>query len=166
MKQKTKYLLFFPIIAAITIFIFRPITASTANMDARISDTAYAATVKYGKAYGICPELLQALIETESSGNPNAVNGGCIGLCQIYEKYHYGRMEKLGAWNLYDENSNILLAADYLAELFAEFKDVSLVLDTYNGNNRAGKNYEQGIISDYAGTILKRSAELERLHGK
>lgn len=35
MKQKTKYLLFFPIIAAITIFIFRPITASTADMDAQ-----------------------------------------------------------------------------------------------------------------------------------
>lgn len=46
MKQKTKYLLFFPIIAAITIFIFRPITASTADMDARISDTAYAADRK------------------------------------------------------------------------------------------------------------------------
>lgn len=35
MKQKTKYFLFFSVIAAVTIFIFRPIKASTADMDAK-----------------------------------------------------------------------------------------------------------------------------------
>lgn len=132
----------------------------------QVSDLAYKATVEYGELYGISPEFIQALIETESSGNPNAENGGCKGLCQIYEKYHYDRMERLGAWNLYNERENILVAVDYLAELFEEYQEACLVLDIYNGNSNAKRNYEQGIISDYADGILKRAAELERLHGK
>lgn len=136
------------------------------NEDARMSDTAFAATVEYGGTYEICPELIQALIETESSGNPNAVNGNCKGLCQIYEKYHRGRMDRLGAWDLHDERSNILVAVDYLSELFQEYGDVCLVLDIYNGNSSAEYNHKNGIISDYAESILRRSAELERLHGK
>ena len=131
-----------------------------------ISDAAYNATMEYGEAYGICPELLQALIETESSGNPRAVNGACKGLCQIYEKYHRDRMERLGVCDLYDERENILIAADYLAELIKEYGEMSLVLDIYNGNSTAQQNFDKGIISDYAGAILKRSEELERIHGK
>lgn len=137
-----------------------------ADTDARISNTAYEATVKYGGTYGISPELLQALIETESCGNPKAINGGCKGLCQIYERYHHDRMEKLGVYDIYDEQSNVLIAADYLAELFKEYGDVCLALDIYNGNSNAEYNFEWGIISEYAERILKRSAELERLHGK
>lgn len=138
--------------------------ASDADVD--ISNRVYEATVEYGRKYGISPELLQALIETESSGNADAVNGGCKGLCQIYEKYHYDRMKRLGVYNICDEQSNILIAADYLAELFKEHGDVCLVLDIYNGNSNAEYNFEYGIISEYANRILKRSAELERLHGK
>lgn len=137
-----------------------------ADSDTKISETAYAATVEYGERYGISPELLQALIERESDGDPNVVYGGCMGLCQIYEKYHYDRMEKLGVQDPFDERENILVAADYLAELFQEYEDVSLVLDIYNGNSKAKHNFEYGIVSDYADHILKRSAELERLHGK
>lgn len=137
-----------------------------AGKDTWISDTAYAATIEYGEAYGISPELLQALIEAESSGKPRARNGGCKGLCQIYEKYHYSRMEKLGVWDIYSERGNILVATDYLSELFEEYGEACLVLDIYNGNSNAQYNYERGILSDYANGILERCTELERLHGK
>lgn len=131
-----------------------------------LSETAYLATIEIGEQYGICPEILQALIERESSGNPNAENSGCKGLCQINEKYHKDRMERLGVTDIYDEYGNILVAADYLMELADEYGEISLVLDIYNGNSKAFSNYESGIVSSYAESILERSAELERQHGK
>ena len=75
-------------------------------------------------------------------------------------------MMNLGATDLYCERDNILVAADYLSELFTKYKEPSLVLDIYNGNSNAMRNYDCGVISDYAGDILDRTAELERLHGK
>lgn len=75
-------------------------------------------------------------------------------------------MQKLGVCDLYAEYDNILTAADYLAELFQKYQDTALVLDIYNGNSKAMYNYENGIVSSYAGKILERTAELETLHGK
>lgn len=119
-----------------------------------------------GEMYGICPELLMAIIEAESSGNQYAENGSCKGLMQVSVKWHADRMEKLGVVDIYDEYSNILVATDYLAELRDDYGEVSYVLDIYNGNSKAYYNYENGILSKYAGSVLERSAELERIRGK
>lgn len=70
--------------------------------------------------YHLCPEMVMAIIEHESSGQANASNGNCKGLMQIYEKYHIDRMKKLGVTDSYDPYSNILVGCDYLAELFSE----------------------------------------------
>ena len=75
-------------------------------------------------------------------------------------------MKRLGVTDLYDERGNVKVGADYLQELFREYEDPCLVLDIYNGNSQAFSNYERGIVSDYAGGVLERAAELERLHGK
>jgi soluble lytic murein transglycosylase-like protein len=141
-------------------------TANAQSRDTYISDTAYEACVEYGEEYGICPELLMAIAERESGGNPTAESGGCSGLMQISAKWQKPRIESLGVEDIYDERSNILVATDYLSELFEEYGEVSLVLDKYNGNSKAEYNYNNGIISDYARKILIRSEELERLHGK
>ena len=119
-----------------------------------------------GEQYCIAPELLQAMIERESTGNPDAVNGGCIGLMQIFQKYHLERMERLGVTDLLDPYSNILVGADYISELAERYGDVALTLDVYNGNSKAFYNNNNGIISSYAKWILERSEELEREHGK
>ena len=60
-----------------------------------ISEDAQEACVKYGEEYGICPELLMAMIELESSGRPDAESGGCKGLMQISDRWHKDRMERL-----------------------------------------------------------------------
>ena len=39
--------------------------------------------------YHICPEMVMAIIEHESSGQADVENGGCKGLMQIYEKYRF-----------------------------------------------------------------------------
>lgn len=110
--------------------------------------------------YGIAPELLMAIIETESRGQADAKNGGCYGLMQISKKWHKDRMKRLGVTDIFDERSNILVGADLLAELRDEYHELSLVLDIYHGDSKAFKNYENGIMSDYARKILERSAEL------
>lgn len=68
--------------------------------DTLLSDAAYEYCVQIGEEYGISPELLMAIAETESSGNPEARNGSCKGLMQISETYHGKRMRELGVQNI------------------------------------------------------------------
>lgn len=131
-----------------------------------ISVEAQVACYEYGEMYDICPELLMAMIESESSGNPKAENGDCKGLMQISEKWHTGRMEEIGADDIWSETDNIHIGANYLHELFNRYEDVALVLMVYNGESDAVEKAENGYISDYARKILDRSAELERWKGK
>ena len=114
-----------------------------------------------GEEYGICPELLMALIERESSGHADAQNGSCKGLCQISEKWHKDRMERLGVDDIFDPEGNIRLCADYLCELGAEYQDIAIVLGRFHGESNA-----EIKISNYTTGILERSEELEKAHGK
>ena len=120
-----------------------------------------------GQKYNICPELLEAVIEEESSGNPDAVGqAGEIGLMQVYPEYHWERMGRLEVNYLFEPEGNITVGADYLAELFLEYGDVGTALMVYNGVEDAVWRGEMGYYTDYARRILKRSEQLERLHGK
>lgn len=153
-------------ILSVVIMLSAPLTATAKDNDTYISETAQETCIECGEKYGISPELLMAIAEKESSGNRYVVNGSCKGIMQISERWHEKRMAELGVKDIYDERGNILVATDYLAELFEEYEDVSLVLDVYNGNSKAESNYDNGIISKYSKSILERSAELERIHGK
>lgn len=128
-----------------------------------ISEDAQKACVKYGDEYGICSELLMAIIERESSGRPDAESGGCKGLMQISDRWHKDRMERLEVTDIYDVDGNIHVGADYLTELFEKYEDVGIVLMVYHGEKDAATKTE---LSDYADWILTRSAELERMNGK
>ena len=114
----------------------------------------------------ICPEFVEAIIERESSYNPKAVNGDCIGLMQISERWHKERMAEFGVTDLTDPFDNILVGVDYLRELFEKYEDPGMVLMVYNGDSRAKDLQTTGNLSEYAEWILTRSAELEREHGK
>ena len=142
------------------------LTALSQDNDTYISEEIQGYCVEIGERYGVCPELLMAMIEMESRGNPKAENGGCCGLMQISIKYHSDRMERLGVTDIYDSYGNILVGTDYIMELAEECGDIGYVLDKYNGNSKADYNYENGIVSGYADWILNRSAELEMIHGK
>ena len=114
----------------------------------------------------ICPELVESIIEAESSWNPKAQNGDCIGLMQVSESWHQDRMERLGVTDLTEPYDNILVGVDYLSELFERYEDVGAVLMKWNGDSRLTEYIETGELSEYAEKVLSRSAELERLHGK
>ena len=136
------------------------------NEDTYISEEIVGSCVQIGEEDGLCPEILMALIERESSGDPKATNGSCKGLCQISEKWHRDRMKRLGVTDIYDPEGNIRLAADYLMELADQYEDIGLVLMVYHGEKDAEQKAEEGRISEYATFILERAEQLERLHGK
>lgn len=151
---------------AASLVLSQPVMAKEDIEPTHISVEAQVACYEYGEMYDICPELLMAMIEAESSGNPKAENGDCKGLMQISEKWHTGRMEDIGADDIWSETDNIHIGANYLHELFNRYEDVALVLMVYNGESDAVEKAENGYISDYARKILDRSAELERWKGK
>lgn len=146
------------VLAAVSVLMFASIRVD-AKVDELESWQAYIEVVCEQK--DICPEFVQALIETESSWKADARNGDCVGLMQISEKWHQDRMEKYGVTDLTDPYDNILLGIDYLAELFRHYEDPAMVLMVYNGDSRAWRFWETGEMSEYAVRILDRAAELE-----
>ena len=155
---------FLPIIMSVALC--SPAAAKDKSAGTWISKTAQKACVDYGNEYFICPELLMAIIETESSGDPKAKNGTCTGLMQVSSRWHADRMKRLGVKSLYDERGNVHVGTDYLVELIKKHGDVATALMVYHGESDALSKADVGIISDYASKILERSTELERLHGK
>lgn len=140
---------------------------NAAGADTELPELYQVHCKQIGQEYNICPELLMAIIEQESGGNPDAVGAaGEIGLMQIYPKYHSDRMEELGVYSLYAPKSNILVGADYLAELFEEYGDLGTVLMVYNGVSDAEELGAKGEYTEYAEKIMERSEQLERLHKK
>lgn len=85
---------------------------------------------------------------------------------QVNANAHRDRMQKLGISNIYDKKGNIIVATDYLLELFEKYEDIGTVLMVYNGTKNAVRRGEQGDYTKYARKIVQRSRELEGLHGK
>lgn len=161
---------------AIVVFIASPITVSANSLSYIAPEETDGIPVEIreiaelvGNEFNICPELLEAIAFQESSYKPTVKNGTCCGLMQINTYIHRDRFINAGwsATEWRDPYKNMYVAAEYLAELFAEYEDVALVLYLYNGDSKNLKRYrESGYLSYYVKTILERSAELERLHNK
>lgn len=165
--KKIKMAVIAGVITFVVTFILSYTVSNGVEADTYIDKEYQAYCVEIGEEYCICPELLMAIIEAESSGKPNATNGSCKGLMQVADKWHTERMERLGVTDIYDPYGNILVAADYLFELFEKYGDVGFVLMTYNGDSRADDFAEgKSGLSEYAQKILARSEMLERIHGK
>lgn len=123
---------------------------------------------KYGEAYGITPELLMAMAFYESSYDPEAVGGECLGLLQVNPRWHQNRMARLGVTEegLFTVDGCMAVGADYLAELLAGTDNIAYALMRYNGDSRAEayRRCECGM-SGYAERILKLAGELaEKSH--
>lgn len=121
-----------------------------------------------GHHFNICPELLIAIAERESSLRPDAVNGPCKGLMQINANIHEQAFIDAG-WTSEEWNNpykNMYVAGSYLHELFEKYEDCGIVLGVYHGERNAVENGMSGNLSSYTEGILIRSEELERAYGK
>lgn len=154
------------IVAAILVatLVFQEPIAVPQENDTYLSEEIQQYCNEIGDEYGISPELLMAIIETESRGRADVESGSCKGLMQISVYWHKDRMESLGVADIFDEYSNILVGADLLAELRDIYGDVATVLMAYHGESNVREKAANGEISDYARKILERSEELEEIH--
>lgn len=123
-----------------------------------------------GAQYDISSELLQALVWVESTNKIQAISScNAKGLCQIVEKWHKDRMERLGVSDIYEPYGNVLVCADFINELRQKpyGSDVAFVLMAYNmGTSRAIELYEAGTISQYATDVMNKAEELEIKYGR
>ena len=137
--------------------------------DPDIPDEIEAAAEAAGEAYGFEPEFLEAIAFYESTYNTQAVNGGCYGLMQVSTYWHADRMERLGVTEsqIWEAGPNMMVAADYLRELFGRHSDPYWVLMTYNGDSNADAYLEgKAGPSEYARLVQELTFELRNKHGK
>ena len=123
------------------IALLNPLTARAESVPQEYREAAEAA----GEAYGICPELLEAISYEESrfTNDAESPDGKYVGSMQISPSIHGERMERLGISDLKDPKGAMLVAADYLAELFEENEDVGAVLMHYGGSGKRIPQYER-----------------------
>lgn len=135
-------------------------------VDGFITEDSLASICKYvGAMYDIDPKILQAIAWIESRYKVNAVSkSNAKGICQIMEKWHKQRIDRLGVTDIYDPYSSVLLCADLISELsYNKYgDDIRFVLMAYNmGVSGATKSYEAGDISSYATNVMTKFYELE-----
>ncbi len=89
--------------------------------------------------YGLEFALIKAIVQVESSFNPNAVsNAGAIGLMQIMPENH----NALCLRDPYDPRANIMAGTRYLKSLLNRFDDdIRLSLAAYNAGPAAVERY-------------------------
>lgn len=118
--------------------------------------------IDLAERYGLSPELVFAVIGTESNYKPNCTgdNGNSIGLMQIQPRWHQSRMDKLGVTDLSDPYQNIAVGVDLLAEEVHK-GGVTWGLTAYNaGEAHADFMSQTGQVSEYAETVLKLAVEI------
>lgn len=146
-------------IALMLMAILNPMQAQA--KETYISDDYALICTELGEQYDICPQILIAIIEKESSGKADAVSadGKCIGLCQINKKL-WGKDN-----DLTDPGTNIRIACDIITDLREQYTDMAAVLMAYHGERNVSEKSRQGRLSKYALWILNRAAELEEEDG-
>lgn len=111
--------------------------------------------------YEFDPAVMLAIMFKESSFNPDADNGLCKGLMQIYPKWHKERMEELQVTDLTDPLQNMITGMDYLAELKTDDRSMEYALMIYNmGYKKATASLKEYGYSEYATSIMEYAKEL------
>jgi Rod binding domain-containing protein len=102
--------------------------------------TAYEDTIQAAASkFGLSPELLKAVIQHESGGNPRAVSpDGAKGLMQLLDS----TAKMLGVSDPFNPVQNIMGGAKYLAQLVKRFGgDLEKTLASYNAGPGAVEKY-------------------------
>jgi len=173
---KGRKLIFLMMLGIIAGFLFQPIKSEAKNLhyslqyEDGIPEEIRTDCEEVGLMFNICPEILESMAYRESRFIPTVTNGNHYGLMQVNVKIHAARLEKYGYTeeDMFDPYCNLVVAADYLAELYEMYGDENpIVLSVYSGNWKAVSRYkEYGHLSSYVEDVLTRSAEYERLHGE
>ena len=98
---------------------------------------------KIATKYKMDPNLLHAVIQTESAYDPNAVSpAGAVGLMQLMP----ATAKRYGVSNRNDPNQNINGGTRYLKDLLKMFdSNLKLAVAAYNAGENAVKKYHNSI---------------------
>ena len=109
-------------------------------------------TQRVAERHGLPPEVLLAMMETESSFNPAArSNYGALGLMQVVPRFHPKVVKAVGGVHRLDEpEANIEAGAAILAAYVESSGSLHKALHRYSGGARS-----------YATRIIKRQREFE-----
>ncbi|WP_443874325.1 transglycosylase SLT domain-containing protein [Megasphaera elsdenii] len=112
----------------------------------------YANEIKYAGSYwGVPPELIAAIIKTESHGDATAwsSDGAHYGLGQISQDIanRYAGGQGYGAGS--DYNQNIMAVGGYLADLYQQYGNLNQTISAYNAGHATDSNigYVNSVLS-------------------
>lgn len=111
------------------------------------------------KHFNIDFAFTMAVIDKESSFDPNADSGSSVGLMQINRINHEWLSEEVGFTDFWDPEQNVTAGLYMLCDLFEKYEDPALVLMAYNmGETGAKRFWDKGIYtSDYAEAVLQQA---------
>lgn len=112
----------------------------------------YANEIEYAGGYwGVSPELIAAIIKTESHGNATAwsSDGAHYGLGQISQDSANRYAGGQGYGNGSDYNQNIMAVGGYLADLYQQYGDLNQTISAYNAGHATDSNigYVNSVLS-------------------
>lgn len=113
----------------------------------------YANEIEYAGGYwGVSPELIAAIIKTESHGNAAAwsSDGAHYGLGQISQDIANRYAGGQGYGNGSDYNQNIMAVGGYLADLYQQYGDLNQTISAYNAGHATDSNigYVNSVLSN------------------
>ena len=113
---------------------------------------------QYSKSENLSPQLVLAIIKTESNFNKNAVsNKGAVGLMQL-TKNTANYIAKITNFNgeidLFNEDTNLILGIKYLRYLSNKFSDINAVICAYNAGETKVREW-----LDSSGNLVKNKVE-------
>jgi len=124
-----------------------PTDISSTKQSALRDDGLESFIQKTAEAKGIDPNLVKAVIKTESGFKPNAVSPkGALGLMQLMPS----TADMLGVDDPMDPKENIIGGTTYLKDMLTKFGDTEKALAAYNAGPGAVKKY--GGVPPYAET--------------
>ncbi|MBX4147499.1 transglycosylase SLT domain-containing protein [Paenibacillus lautus] len=119
----------------------------TSSAPSNVSGNYASIINQYASQYGVDPKLIAAIIQTESTFNPNAVSSaGARGLMQLMP----GTAKGLGVKNSFDPEQNIKGGTSHFARLVKKYNgDIELALYAYNaGEGNVDKWIKSGQINN------------------
>lgn len=132
-------------------------SSNTIYLDIPLSEDLQSHIFALCEERGLDYYLVMAVICKESGFDVDALssNGSSVGLMQIQPRWHTARAERLGCDDLTDPYQNVIVGIDLLAGLAGSGYGDEWVLMAYNGGSGyADRNLTQGIVTDYALSVL------------
>lgn len=114
--------------------------------------------------FSIDPNILKALVYTESRGNYTAKNGSFIGLTQLKPAYFTSTIDELNITDPTDPYQNVRICAYSLATWMSKYNnDTALALDCWHKGEKGAVSTHTAKGTYYSRTIMQNAQLLASL---